>query len=550
MIERKHQRQAIVRASDIARGDVADRVTVADVTPGGGKSRMAALFAAQLLGKTVDRVCWVVPRTSLRQQAEAGFLEATGLHVRAAANEPPLVRDGAVGYVTTYQAIDANPALHEHEFRRGRYLLILDEPHHLADEDAGSWKASIAPLVASAAHVLMMTGTIERNDGLRIPFMPYEERDGRHFPLKHIAYSMTDALAEDALVRAVFRFCDGWASYIAGAGEVRERLSEASTDDGRTLRAALSQPNYWQPAIDQCLSDWTVYRASFPGAKAIVVCASQQMAKAATAYIKATCRGVQVALAISDEEDSQRTLRQFRSGKRGDVLVTVGMAYEGLDVPALTHMACLTQYRSEGWLRQCFARVTRVCGDDPRDARDQSARIWIPDDPTMQDVVRLYEQEQARGIVERERREAAAGAERQVSAFVPLDAALDRVTVAIGGERMTDDDSARVERMRAVLDVPEEKLAALLRIAREPVNTVPAATPQETLSEQEARLRGVAEQLARSVDRDRYECRWGTANKLVIKRFNKSREAMGVSELRRAVDYLANMLGGAESAAS
>lgn len=545
MIERRHQKEAVLRARSVAAGTTADRVTVADVTPGGGKSRMAALFAEQLIGNVVDYACWVVPRTSLRQQAESGFLEATGKHLRAAANDPPMVREGAVGYVTTYQAIAASPDLHRHAFGLGRYLLILDEPHHLADEDARAWKSAIAPLVASAAHTLMMTGTIERNDGLKIPFLPYEERDGRSFPVTHISYSMVDALAENAVVRAVFRCGDGWASYLTDAEEIRGRLSEAPGDDSRLLRAALSQPNYWQQTIDQCLADWTGYRASFPGAKALVVCPSQRAAKAAATYIKETCR-VQVALAISDEEDSHRTLRQFRTGKRGDVLVTVGMAYEGLDVPALTHMACLTEYRSEGWLRQCFARVTRVCGADSRDARDQSARIWVPDDPAMQGVVARYEQEQQKGLAERERREAAAAVERKTALFVPVDAALDRVTVAIGGERLSGEDSARLEMMRAVLDVPEAKLTELMRIAREPVPSSPPAQ-QETLSEQEAKLRALAQSLAVRVDKERHDCKWGTANKLVIKRFNKSREAMGVSELRRAVDYLANMLGGANA---
>jgi superfamily II DNA or RNA helicase len=542
VIERKHQDQAVTRARAVVRGEVGDRVTVADVTPGGGKSRMAALFAQELLGERVDHVCWVVPRTSLRQQAEAGFLEATGKHLRAASNDPPMVREGAVGYVTTYQAIAANPALHHHAFRLGRYLLILDEPHHLADEEGRAWKTAIAPLVERAAHVLMMTGTIERNDNAPIPFMPYEERDGRRFAVRHIAYTMADALAENALVRAVFKCCDGWSSYITDAAEVRGRLSESPGDDSRLLRAALSQPNYWQQAIDMCLSDWTTHRATFPGAKAIVVCPSQRVAKAAAAYIKGTCR-VQVALAISDEEDSHRTLRQFRTGKRGDVLVTVGMAYEGLDVPALTHMACLTEYRSEGWLRQCFARVTRVCGADGRHARDQSARIWVPDDPAMQGVVARFESEQERGVAEREKREAAEGAERKAPMFVPVDAELDRVTIAMGGERLSDDDSARLERMRSLVDVPETMLAELMKIAREPAAVrVPTEHPA-TLSEQEAKLRALAQSLAVRVDKERHDCRWGTANKLVIKRFNKSREAMGVSELRRAVDYLANLLG-------
>ena len=54
-------------------------------------------------------------------------------------------------------------------------------------------------------------------------------------------------------------------------------------------------------------------------------------------------------------------------------IVTVGMAYEGLDCPEITPIACLTQVRSAEWLEQMLAR-------DPRDysaGRDQNRRPML-----------------------------------------------------------------------------------------------------------------------------------------------------------------------------
>ena len=85
----------------------------------------------------VDRVCWIVPRDSLRLQAEEAFADPTwrealghALSVRAAENAPDPCR-GVHGYVTTYQAVAAAPDLHLAEFSRHRTLLVVDEIHHL-----------------------------------------------------------------------------------------------------------------------------------------------------------------------------------------------------------------------------------------------------------------------------------------------------------------------------------------------------------------------------------------------------------------------------------
>ena len=71
-----------------------------------------------------ERVCWVVPRDSLRLQAEEAFVDphwrttlGHNLTVRAAENAPDPCR-GLQGYVTTYQAVAAAPELGRHCRRR------------------------------------------------------------------------------------------------------------------------------------------------------------------------------------------------------------------------------------------------------------------------------------------------------------------------------------------------------------------------------------------------------------------------------------------------
>src|SRR3712207_8011327 len=93
---RTHQRAVANLVAAIATGQ-ATAVTdiLAAVTPGGGKSLLPVIAAARLIeaGK-VERICWVVPRDSLRLQAEEAFADPTwraalnhDLAVRAAENE-------------------------------------------------------------------------------------------------------------------------------------------------------------------------------------------------------------------------------------------------------------------------------------------------------------------------------------------------------------------------------------------------------------------------------------------------------------------------------
>ena len=167
---------------------------LAAVTPGGGKSLLPVIAASTLVAAgIVDRICWVVPRDSLRLQAEEVFADPTwrdalrhALCIRAAENAPDPCR-GLAGYVTTYQAIAAAPDLHLAEMRRHRYLLVVDEVHHLpslADinpdplapsdgDEAAGWSRALLPLLESARLRLLLSGTLERTDGRGILWLPY-----------------------------------------------------------------------------------------------------------------------------------------------------------------------------------------------------------------------------------------------------------------------------------------------------------------------------------------------------------------------------------------
>ena len=551
---RKHQEEGKKIARALADKALATKIVVAMVTPGGGKSLLASIVAHILLNaKIVDRVCWVCPRTSLVTQAEDGFCVpslALEYLIRAADNTTPLVRDidrGCRGYVTTYQAVAANPELHRDEFRAHRYLLILDEPHHLCDDEKKSWLLAIRPMVEKAVHVLQMSGTMERHDRARIPFITY---DSDNKPTADINYTRRDALDEEAVLPIAFQFHDGWVKYLDGFAERRVDISTCSLDDAsKVIRTFLGQTSYRDQLLRRGLDHWVTYTVNVYKSRCIVICDGATMARAVAKMIHDDYH-VQVALALSEDgDDAQRTIRQFRRGERGDVLVTVGMAYEGLDVPDCTHLVCLTSIRSVPWLEQAFARVTRVDRKCGIEYALQQAYIFVPDDPLMRDVVARMRSEQIMGL----RDDVAVGAPqeprqpRQEGMHVGLEAHLDGVKHEDWNGRLPDHDSAIVEiarkRLPGIAHVPPRaviefarEVSALIGVAA-PANAPPREVRTSSLSEQENGKRRAIQSLALSLDKaNGWE--FGTTNKMIIRRFNRSREAMGLTELDQVIAWL------------
>jgi hypothetical protein len=106
------------------------------------------------------------------------------------------------------------------------------------------------------------------------------------------------------------------------------------------------------------------------------------------------CRAEEVAqLATSDAPRAHEVLAAFRLRPEPSILVTVAMAYEGLDVPEVAVVAVLTHIRSRPWLEQMVARATRV---DPHAGpyEEQRALVFHPDDPLFAAFRRRMETEQ------------------------------------------------------------------------------------------------------------------------------------------------------------
>ena len=583
---RTHQAQLLAIVQAVAAGGAGDvRDILAAVTPGGGKSLLPVLAANALLrAGAVERVCWVVPRDSLRMQAEEAFADPYwraalnhGLSVRAADNAPDPSR-GLAGYVTTYQGIAAAPDLHLSEFKRHRTLLVVDEVHHLpalpemapdpvaepgADEASG-WSRALLPLLETARIRLLLSGTLERADGRSILWLPY--RTGPRAATREvdmaapgwavIGYSRAQALAERAVLPVMFGALDGEASWLdpdaAGAdGEpglvgphrlfghwptetTRPALFTALRTGfaGQLLREAFDATRKLRSRRRQELGLAQGSQGRGLG-KLLIVAPDQAEARRYAETVRSWLPHGQkdaVRLAISDLRDAQESLASFRLRPEPSILATVGMAYEGLDAPEVAVVAALTHIRSRPWLEQMVARATRV--DPHAGAYDaQRALVFHPDDPLFAKFRVRIETEQGTLAKRRKQRrqghlplwlaEQLAGQERKDGGIVPLESN----ALALRYELLKPGPDFAAHR-------PEEEMQTELL---EPPSTI------------ERRLRArIGEMVAAQAVEDEGAMQGGRRQGLyhrynaVLKRVTggKSRAAMTLAELEAAVGWL------------
>ncbi len=403
MRPRKHQLEGMHIVDEIAAGvDIRD--VVALVTPGGGKSYLPVIFGKLITLGFADAICWICPRLPLQYQGESNFQDPFGrklfghsLSIRASTNEIDPCR-GLDGFVTTYQAIglDALQSILT-EIRSKRYVLILDEFHH-AEEDS-LWEGALKPIYEAAKYRIKMTGTIERNSGKKVAFTDYaktyrglqpslESERGRV-----IIYSRQDALYERAIIPLHFTFNDAeveWTEEDTGETKKYDSLANVLPKDvGKSIWTAINT-DYAKELINKALDHWTEHRKINPDAKMLIVAANIANAKEALGYLRERFRYADIATSFETNEAHQ-AIKRFKEGKT-HILSTVAMAYEGLDVPAVSHIVSLTNYRSVSWIEQMFARAVRVNPSLPY--RQQYGYIFCMDDPRTHEIVSQIKSEQ------------------------------------------------------------------------------------------------------------------------------------------------------------
>jgi len=544
---RDHQVEIRTRTIGIMNGEIKDKLTLVDVTPAGGKTGAGTIAADMMFDSDmINLIVWVVPTTTLCSQVEKDFIKFAllprkkhrALRSIQGQNKRPFVRPvddmDVIGYVTTYQAIAANPKIHLKEMKGKRVLLILDEAHHIFDlesehkDEVDSWLAGIGPMQVAAKHTIMLSGTTERHDQREIAFLReaglYEDRsDGRRYLKPHIRYAKAAALRNRAIIKVEFILLDGeaswstdddaeWPELARQTGEVQSVvLSEAKGAEARRALAislvdkieereiefGSRQFRVRRALLDMAVKHWRRHVTKPPRyvSGMLVVCATQNGAKQAVAELvrKHGLTRSEVALAISDEPGAEVEIERYKS-RKAKILVSVAMIREGFDTQHTSHIALLTGVRSRPWLDQIVARAIRVDSAAKRvgiSYADQVAHIFALKDTDMREYAEDYLEDQANGLAIADDEEHGGGGAKKQS-YVPLSATEGTSQSILKGDEdllAESDDDVGIPEPDSTTETPRELERRILREIAEAIRAakrVLGRRPSETESDLKA----------------------------------------------------------------
>jgi superfamily II DNA or RNA helicase len=546
----RHQQELIEKSKEVLSGTTSIKRIISHIVPGHGKSCSGPILASYLIPARFDRICWIVPRSSLQEQAETVFLDTNirnalghSHKIRLATNQINPCR-GHIGYATTYQAIAQDGGgTNRDEFERHRYCLILDEPQHLELDD--SWHRSIQPLYDRASFIMMMSGELARGDNKRVAFLPYKNvAPGKWSPdltntedTYFIQSSIEEALRERKITKTFFEQLDGDVRFMNKEGKEQKEVigNAAKADNFKVVWGALNT-EYAFELLNACLVAYRKHRRENPRAKMLVVSPNIGSAEKYRDWLGNDLR---VGIATSDDNaaaaDAIRAFKAF-GPKSLDILVTVAMAYEGLDVPAITHIASLTHIRSKPWIYQMIARGWRTDYQSVLSYQEQKCVVYCPNDQLMRECIDRIKKAMLAVICEGHQVEGREGGEMEY--IVPLS------SHAFGGEStdidtdesITGDEWLYLYDLRSKFHAEDVPILEFKRLLSESQKAPPPSTQDlsdlpPSLNEKQIRKRIEA-----------YSRQWcrrqnqpdGTLNGILKAQFGKGRDDMEMPELQRA----------------
>lgn len=343
-------------------------------TPGAGKTTFALTITKDLIDQgVIEKVVVVVPTAHLRRQwSEAANKKGVQLDHRFV-NANGVVGRDFDGVVVTYQTVASEPLLWRKLCSMRRTLVVFDEIHHAGEGDEQRWGPALKTAFDVAARRLLLSGTPFRTDGTPIPFVEYENK--RAVPGYNYDYGM--ALADGGVVRpVVFPAMDGESKW-RRAGELAvTSITLADTDEKTVppaLKAALDPNGEWIPSVlTEADAALTQTRIDTPDAGGLVVAFDQSAARAYAAILE-RITGERPAIAVSDEPDSSKVIKDFADSD-SRWIVAVQMVAEGVDIPRLAVGVYATRVRTQMFFIQVVGRFVRMRGEED----ETTARLFIP----------------------------------------------------------------------------------------------------------------------------------------------------------------------------
>lgn len=370
------------------------RVWVQETVTGGGKTIFGREVSMGLYDESViDLIIILVPSEPILNSwvsTYCGLLNSTSGPVYP--SDTQVWVSTYAGYKTICNALASR--------RTKGYLLIVEEYHHAEREAA--WGQAVTTLSRGAKHVLMLSGTPWRTKGTialldgerNIHDRPYYQEDGiepddaykykedlesgtRGTVVVHFEFVEADAESKD--FGEIYKLpleTDDWRD--SADEHCKEPLGKyvTITTKEKPLNARLEGKNTHKEIIRKGLLRLEHSRNEFKRATGLndvsimhIACSCINDATSIEKYINVVYSGIRAEKIVSDDSNSSRRIEEIQlackqnNHDRPDVIISVGMISEGVDIPAIKVTVYLNKILTVLYLIQLIGRGQR--------------RVWI-----------------------------------------------------------------------------------------------------------------------------------------------------------------------------
>lgn len=336
-----------------------------EAPPGAGKTEMGLEIAARL----GQRALWLTHTLDLANQVRQRAVQRLGIP------ESDIGMIGAgkreygsfltIGIIQTLARMSHNE-LAELEWHFG--TVVLDECHH---SPAETWSKVIGSF--AARYRFGVTGTLERRDGLedvtRLYFGPTTYKIERH----HIQLAAIDGQGAGVLaarlrtvrIKGDEYVPDAWRSYQEREAEYKRQL--ARFEPGKLFRKPRKPQLPYNAIINELLTNEHRNRRLLellariaPGRRTLVLSARVEHCQLLAEGLRQLRPQLRVATVHGQQPATVRDsiLQKAREGEL-DMLFSVNIAKEGLDVPILDQLVFVAGGRDPIYIKQAIGRIQR-----------------------------------------------------------------------------------------------------------------------------------------------------------------------------------------------
>lgn len=342
-----------------------------EACPGSGKTTMGVRLLHELLwSQEADFAVIVVPNINIQDQFSRTCY-ASDLNLKKSLtreDDCPFHATDGHGVITNYQTVLKRAEEIAGRLSGRKFVVLMDEIHHMGQGRA--WAIAAQTAFADAVKIILMTGTLFRSDSRPIPWVKYDETNAC---IPDFRFTYREALDWRFCRPVLFDLCNGDMSWKNPDGkEVVAPLDDDDFDDKIDYRidAALDpKGKMCRFMVGRAFERLTAIRERDPKAGLLVVCDDKEHAKRVKKLVKDET-GVSAKWAISRDKDCPKPHEAIRSFRESydPILVAVNMLSEGVDIPRLRVVCCLTRRMQKLILHQIWGRVMRAVNGDASEA--------------------------------------------------------------------------------------------------------------------------------------------------------------------------------------